>query len=99
MSDSAHDWPTPTRFFLDGEPCEARPGETLWEVAKRHGRSIPYLCHKPTPGYRPDGNCRACVVEVEGETHELTGSAEVQYAQWRALLQRIYVFETGIAAP
>ena len=37
------------------------------------------------------------VVEVEGEVHELTGSAEVQYAQWRALLKRIYASETGFA--
>jgi hypothetical protein len=36
------------------------------------------------------------VVEVEGETHELTGSAEAQYAQWRALLRRIYASETGL---
>jgi hypothetical protein len=40
---------------------------------------------------------RPMVVEVEGETHELTGSAEVQYAQWRALLKRIYDSETGLA--
>ena len=40
---------------------------------------------------------RPMVVEVEGETHELTGSAEVQYAQWRALLKRIYASETGLA--
>jgi hypothetical protein len=38
---------------------------------------------------------RPLVVEVEGETHELTGSAEAQYAQWRALLKRIYDSETG----
>ena len=38
---------------------------------------------------------RPLVVEVEGETHELTGSAEAQYAQWRALLKRIYISETG----
>ena len=37
------------------------------------------------------------VVEVEGEVHELTGSAEVQYAKWRALLKRIYASETGLA--
>ena len=36
------------------------------------------------------------VVEVEGETHELTGSAEVQYAKWRALLKQIYATETGL---
>jgi len=40
---------------------------------------------------------RPLVVEVEGEVHELTGSAEAQYAQWRALLKRIYASETGFA--
>lgn len=40
---------------------------------------------------------RPMVVEVEGQTHELTGSAEVQYAKWRALLKRIYVAETGLS--
>jgi hypothetical protein len=35
------------------------------------------------------------VVEVEGETHQLTGSAEAQYAEWRALLRQIYASETG----
>ncbi len=54
-------------FELDGRQVEARPGETLWEVAKRLGTHIPHLCHKPAPGYRPDGNCRACMVEIEGE--------------------------------
>ena len=37
------------------------------------------------------------VVEVEGNVHELTGSAEAQYAQWRALLKRIYASETGFS--
>ena len=36
------------------------------------------------------------VVDVEGETHKLTGSAEVQYAKWRALLKQIYAAETGL---
>jgi len=54
-------------FELDGQHVEARPGETIWAVAKRLGTDIPHLCHKPAPGYRPDGNCRACMVEIEGE--------------------------------
>ncbi|MGY2050477.1 formate dehydrogenase subunit alpha [Methylobacterium sp. JK268] len=54
-------------FDLDGQQVEARPGETLWAVAQRLGTHIPHLCHKPAPGYRPDGNCRACMVEIEGE--------------------------------
>ncbi|MGB0438746.1 MAG: formate dehydrogenase subunit alpha [Paracoccaceae bacterium] len=54
-------------FTLDGNTVTAQPNETLWEVAKRHGTTIPHLCHNGQPGYRPDGNCRACVVEVDGE--------------------------------
>jgi formate dehydrogenase major subunit len=54
-------------FELDGQQVEAQPGETIWAVAKRLGTHIPHLCHKPAHGYRPDGNCRACMVEIEGE--------------------------------
>ncbi len=54
-------------FTLDGREVEAAPGETIWEVAKRAGTLIPHLCHKDAPGYRSDGNCRACMVEIEGE--------------------------------
>lgn len=56
-----------TRFLLDGHEVEAREGESIWDVARRQGTEIPHLCHRPEPGYRPDGNCRACLVEVEGE--------------------------------
>src|SRR3954451_16285056 len=54
-------------FTLDGNPVEAREGETIWQVAKRQGVEIPHLCYAPEPGYRADGNCRACMVEIEGE--------------------------------
>ena len=52
---------------LDGVEVNAYPGETLWQVAKRAGDTIPHLCFKDASGYRADGNCRACMVEVEGE--------------------------------
>ena len=55
------------RFTLDGKEVEAEPGMSIWEVANGRGLVIPHLCHKPAPGYRPDGNCRACMVEIEGE--------------------------------
>jgi formate dehydrogenase major subunit len=55
------------RFTLDGREVEARAGETIWQVAQREGTDIPHLCFSPAPGYRADGNCRACMVEVEGE--------------------------------
>ena len=54
-------------FTLDGREVEARPGETIWQVARRQGIDIPHLCWLPEPGYRADGNCRACMVEIEGE--------------------------------
>ena len=57
----------PVRFTLDGNEVEAFDGETIWQVAHRHGTDIPHLCYAHEPGYRADGNCRACMVEVEGE--------------------------------
>ncbi len=55
----------PVTFNLDGRLVEALPGETILQAARRHGVEIPHLCHQE--GLRPDGNCRACVVEIEGE--------------------------------
>ncbi len=52
-------------FELDGRPIQARSGETILQAARRSGAEIPSLCYQD--GLRPDGNCRACVVEVDGE--------------------------------
>src|SRR5262249_11458013 len=52
-------------FNLNGESVAAYPGETIIQVADRLGVEIPRLCYKP--GMRPDGNCRACMVEIKGE--------------------------------
>jgi formate dehydrogenase major subunit len=54
-------------FSLNGTPVEASTDETLWQVAARLGVEIPHLCYAPEPDYRADGNCRACMVEIEGE--------------------------------
>jgi len=54
-------------FTLDGKTVTAEPGESIWEVAHGRGLVIPHLCHKPQKGYRSDGNCRACMVAIEGE--------------------------------
>src|SRR6266851_4387618 len=58
---------TKIQFELDGKQVEAVNGETIWQVAQRQGREIPHLCYSPEPDYRADGNCRACMVEIEGE--------------------------------
>ena len=57
----------PIKFLLDGREVVAEPGETIWQVADRLGNEIPHLCWQPLPGYRADGNCRACMVEIKGE--------------------------------
>ncbi len=57
--------PQTIEFKLDGHTVQAFEGETILSAAQRAGVQIPRLCF--TEGLRPDGNCRACVVEVAGE--------------------------------
>lgn len=52
-------------FKLNGEEVEAYGDETILQAAKRNDVEIPHLCFKE--GYRPDGNCRACMVEINDE--------------------------------
>jgi formate dehydrogenase major subunit len=91
-------------FILDGEEVVARDGETIWQVAQRRGIGIPHLCYSPEPGYRPDGNCRACMVEVEGERvlaasciRKPIAGMKVRTASERAKASRRIVFELLIA--
>jgi formate dehydrogenase major subunit len=91
-------------FTLDGQEVVARDGETIWQVAQRLGTDIPHLCYSPEPGYRPDGNCRACMVEVEGERvlaasciRKPTAGMKVKAASERAKASRRIVFELLIA--
>jgi Uncharacterized anaerobic dehydrogenase len=55
------------RFTFDGRELTALPGETIWQAARRAGTTIPHLCTRGAPDYRPGGNCRACMVEIDGE--------------------------------
>src|SRR5215471_2819668 len=57
----------PATFTLDDREVDIREGETIFRVARRAGIKLPHLCYSPAPGYRPDGNCRICMVEIEGE--------------------------------
>src|SRR5215210_4911540 len=66
VHDQGHAAPS-IKFTLDDQEVEAREGETIFRVARRYGVKLPHLCYSPKPGYRPDGNCRVCMVEVEGE--------------------------------
>src|SRR5436305_9432529 len=57
----------PNTFGIDGREVDIRAGETIFRAARRLGIKLPHLCYLPKPGYRPDGNCRVCMVEIEGE--------------------------------
>ncbi|MCX8033469.1 MAG: molybdopterin-dependent oxidoreductase [Thermoleophilia bacterium] len=49
---------------IDGREIQARPGQTILEVARAAGIEIPTLCYDPR--LEPYGACRMCLVEVEG---------------------------------
>jgi len=57
--------PATVTLRIDQQTVRAQEGETIFKAAQRHGIDIPHLCFKD--GLRPDGNCRACVVEIPGE--------------------------------
>jgi NADH:ubiquinone oxidoreductase subunit E/NAD-dependent dihydropyrimidine dehydrogenase PreA subunit len=61
----------PLGISIDGVKVECRPGTTILDAATKAGIEIPTLCHEE--GIKPSGNCRVCVVEVEG-SRSLVGS-------------------------
>ena len=72
-------------FTLNGETAQATAGESIFKAAQRHGVELPHLCFKD--GLRAEGNCRACVVEVEGERAlacELLSKRQCRYARAHA---------------
>ncbi|MBA3590821.1 2Fe-2S iron-sulfur cluster-binding protein, partial [Methylibium sp.] len=83
---------------LDGRTVTARADETIWTVAKREGTTIPHLCHNDQ--FVPAGNCRACMVEVDGERtlaasccRSVAAGMKVQTESSRAVAARKMVLE------
>jgi hypothetical protein len=56
------------------------------EGLKEQGRSL-------------EAEAEPLVVEIEGQTRRLTGSAEEKFKEWRRLLKEIYEKETGLPPP
>ena len=52
-------------FFINDQPVHAEKGQTVMQAALAAGFYIPYFCWHPNLSVA--GNCRICVVEVEGE--------------------------------
>ena len=87
-----------TSFRLNDATVQARQGESILDVATRHGVDIPHLCY--SNGQGADGNCRACVVEIEGERNlapsccrSVTPGMQVQTRSERALKSQKMVLE------
>lgn len=57
------------QITLNGELVDFAPGETLYEIARRRGKTIPTLCYDPR--LESFGGCRLCLVEVEGARNPL----------------------------
>jgi len=52
-------------FELDGRSVSAPADRTILKIAQEHGIEVPHLCYKD--GLDTAGNCRACMVEIQGE--------------------------------
>ena len=93
-----------TNFKIDGKEYTAAKDESIWQVAKKNGIDIPHLCHSDEPGYRADGNCRTCMVEIKGERtlaasciRKPTEGMEITVNSERAKKSRSMVFELLVA--
>ncbi|HOM64274.1 MAG TPA: 2Fe-2S iron-sulfur cluster-binding protein [Ignavibacteriales bacterium] len=51
------------KITIDGKVCEFKQGQTVIEVARENGISIPHFCWHPELSV--SGNCRICLVEIE----------------------------------
>ncbi|MDX2417819.1 MAG: hypothetical protein QNK19_10205 [Xanthomonadales bacterium] len=81
---------TLTDVMVLGGAAAIKSGMDKRSEAVIHRESIEEL------GTSFSSEARPLVVEVEGKTVELTGSAEAQYEQWRVLMGQIYASETGL---
>jgi formate dehydrogenase major subunit len=88
----------PISFTLDGKAVQAQQGDTIFQAAQRLGVDIPHLCYRQ--GHRADGNCRACVVEIEGERtlapsccRQVSAGMQVQAGSERARKSQKLVLE------
>ena len=93
-----------TLFKIDGKEYKAEKDETIWQVATKNGIDIPHLCYSDEPGYRADGNCRTCMVEIKGERtlaasciRKPTEGMEITVNSQRAKKSRSMVFELLVA--
>jgi predicted molibdopterin-dependent oxidoreductase YjgC len=62
---------------IDGTQVLGAPEQTILDVAREHGIYIPTLCFHPRT--KKAGNCRICIVELEGKAEPVVScSTEIQ---------------------
>lgn len=87
-------------FLLDGRAVPFEDGQTILDAALAAGAYVPHLCHHP--GYRPQGSCKLCTVDIGGRrgaacTNAAFENADVRNdtaelnADRRALVQMLFV--------
>ena len=54
------------KLTIDGTEVEAREGQSVLDAALEAGIYIPHLCSHPD--LTPQGGCKLCVVEIDGES-------------------------------
>ncbi len=52
------------KMSIDGVEYEFKPGQSVLQLAHENGIDVPYFCYHP--GLSVAGNCRMCLVEIEG---------------------------------
>jgi len=57
------------KINIDGLDLVAKEGKSILEAAQENGIYIPNLCHHPD--LIPSGNCRMCVIEIEGRRGQI----------------------------
>lgn len=82
--------PTVRNLAIVGGIAAWQSGAAKGQEAEIHAEALREL------GISFEEEIQPQVVELEGRTLKLTGTAEQQYAKWRRLLREIYVEETGI---
>ncbi|MCU7960247.1 MAG: hypothetical protein KZQ58_09655 [gamma proteobacterium symbiont of Bathyaustriella thionipta] len=82
---------TATAVLASGGVWAISSGMEISEGAKIHSDAIKELADSFNDDIDP------VVIEVEGKTRKLSGTAETQFSEWRQLMRKIYMQETGFA--
>ncbi len=89
-------------LHANNRTIQAQEGETILSALKRAGISVPTLCHMES--LLPDGACRLCVVEVEGQrglipscSYPVSDGMKIQTHSPRALRARKTIVELLLA--